>query len=295
MFARIAALLLACLLMLPATGIPGGKAAEEDPSAVTYLDFGSKYIEYGRILSTLEKYPNLKKADMFATPVWASQIEELTARFPQVEFGWTIAFGDNHRVRTDATVFSTLHESGSTVHNTREISLLRYCKNLKALDFGHNSVNDISWLSELTDLRVLILAINRVEDISPLANLKKLEYLEIFNNAITDLSPLTGLTRLMDLNISYNMIEDYSPLYSMTSLKRLWLFNSRDKRGAEVPPDVIENLQEKLPDCQIDYKSKPTLGGWREHPHYDVIHEMFRSMKEYQPFEDSVPDGAAED
>ena len=290
MFRRIMTVLLACLLLaLPSAVTAEG---ETDPSEVTYLDLGNRYIDFNQILIMLEKYPKLEKVDMFATPVWAGQIEELTKRFPQIEFGWTIAFGDDHRVRTDATAFSTLHLSGSTVHNTREISLLRYCKNLKALDFGHNSVNDISWLSELTELRVLIIAINRVEDISPLANLKKLEYLEIFNNYIRDLSPLTGLTHLMDLNISYNLIEDYSPLYEMTSLKRLWMYNSKDRNGAEVPPEVLETLQEKLPDCQIDSRSMPTLGGWREHPHFDVIHEMFRSPDGYQPFEDSWPDEA---
>ena len=287
MFRRIMTVLLACLLALPAAWTAAGEA---DPSEVTYLDLGNRYIDFSQILILLEKYPKLEKVDMFATPVWAGQIEELTKRFPQIEFGWTIAIGDDHRVRTDATAFSTLHLSGSAVHNTREISLLRYCKNLKALDFGHNSVNDISWLSGLTELRVLIIAINRVEDLSPLANLKKLEYLEIFNNYIKDLSPLTGLTHLMDLNISYNLIEDYSPLYEMTSLKRLWMYNSRDRNGAEVPPEVLETLHEKLPDCQIDSRSMPTLGGWREHPHFDVIHEMFRSPDGYQPFEDSWPE-----
>lgn len=293
MFRRIAVLLLACLLILP----PGAAATEEtteDPSEVTYLDFGNRYIDYKKILARLEEYPNLKKADMFATPVWARQIEELTTRFPDIEFGWTIAFGDGHEVRTDATAFSTLHLSDSTVHYTKDLSLLRYCKNLKALDFGHNAVDDISWLSDLTDLRVLIIAINRIEDISPLANLKKLEYLEIFNNYIKDLSPLTGLTHLMDLNIAYNEIEDYSPLYGMTSLKRLWMYNSKDRNGTEVPPEVLETLKEKLPDCQIDSQSMPSLGGWREHPHFDVIHAMFRS-RVYQPFEDSWPDDAAEE
>ena len=96
----------------------------------------------------------------------------------------------------------------------------------------------------------------------------------------------------MDLNISYNLIEDYSPLYEMTSLKRLWMYNSRDRNGAEVPPEVLETLHEKLPDCQIDSRSMPTLGGWREHPHFDVIHEMFRSPDGYQPFEDSWPEDA---
>ena len=288
-------ILLVCLLATAAAAGAEQEAAE-DKSAVTYLDLGDRKMNFQKVIATLEQYPNLERVDMFGTPVGAKQISELEKRFPQIEFGWTIQFGqDKHTVRTDATAFSTLHLSGSKTHSTKEISLLRYCKKLKALDFGHNAVNDISWLSDLTELRVLIIAINRIEDISPLAGLKKLEYLEIFNNYITDLTPLTGLTHLMDLNITYNKIEDYSPLYGMTSLKRLWLYNSRNRKGAEIPPEVIETLKEKLPDCHIDYTSQPTLGGWREHPHFDVIHAMFRSPDGYAPFEDSWPDEEAAD
>jgi len=314
---RVFILILSCLLAFPAalasgetvslvpvTPVAGdaalkagrtsvGEAAMADPLTVTYLDFGTGYTDLNVIIKTLEKYPNLKKVDMFGTPVWRGHIEDLTSRFPGIEFGWTIRFGDGHSVRTDATAFSTLHFSDSTVHYTKDLSLLRYCKKLKALDFGHNAVDDISWLRDLPDLRVLIIAINRIKDISPLADLKNLEYLEIFNNYITDLSPLAGLTHLMDLNLSYNLVEDYSPLYGMTSLKRLWLYNSVDRRRTEVPPSVIETLREKLPDCQLDYTSEPTLGGWREHPHYDVIHAMF-ATPDYQPFEDSWPVEAAD-
>ena len=316
---RLFILILACLLVFPAAVASGetvtatlipvvpstenaalkagrtsvGEAAMADPLTVTYLDFGTGYTDLNVIIKTLEKYPNLEKVDMFGTPVWGGHIEDLTARFPQIEFGWTIRFGDGHSVRTDATAFSTLHFSDSTVHYTKDISLLRYCKKLKALDFGHNAVDDISWLRDLPDLRILIIAINRIKDISPLADLKKLEYLEIFNNYITDLSPLAGLTHLMDLNLSYNLVEDFSPLYGMKSLKRLWLFNSVDRRRTEVPPSVLEALRENLPDCQIDATSEPTLGGWREHPHYDVIHAMFKTS-DYQPFEDSWPDSPAD-
>ena len=316
---RLFILILACLLVFPAAVASGetvtatlipvvpsaenaalkagrtsvGEAAMADPLTVTYLDFGSGYTDLNVIIKTLEKYPNLEKVDMFGTPVWGGHIEDLTARFPQIEFGWTIRFGDGHSVRTDATAFSTLHFSDSTVHYTKDISILRYCKKLKALDFGHNAVDDISWLRDLPDLRVLIIAINRIKDISPLADLKNLEYLEIFNNYITDLSPLAGLTHLMDLNLSYNLVQDYSPLYGMTSLKRLWLYNSVDRRRTPVPPGVLEISGEKLPDCQIDATSEPTLGGWREHPHYDVIHAMFKTP-DYQPFEDSWPDTPAD-
>lgn len=289
---RIAIILLALILLIPACAA-AEKEEETDYASVTYLDLGERQQAYGKIKEILAKYPNLQKVDMFGTPINGRQAEELKNLYPRIEFGWTLKIGEshNHLVRTDATAFSTLHKSGEKTHGTRDMSVLRYCKKLKALDFGHNGVDDISWLSELTDLRVLIIAINRVTDITPLASLTKLEYLEMFNNRITDISPLKGLTHLMDLNMGFNKIQDFSPLYEMKGLKRLWIHKAenRNGQGNGISQAIVDTLKEKLPDCHINYTSMPSLGGWREHPHFDVIHEMFR-IPAYLPFEDSFED-----
>ena len=288
---RIAVILLALLLLVPLWA--GAEEQTEDRETVTYLNLDGKNLYYNRALAVLAKYPNLKKVDMYDIPVTYRQVEELVSLYPDVEFGWTLKIKE-HLVRTDATAFSTLHWSGDPVHSTKEMSVLRYCKQLKALDIGHNLVDDISWLEELPDLRFLIIAINRVSDISPLAKLTKLEYLEMFNNLVTDISPLKGLTHLMDLNIGYNHITDFSPLYEMTWLKRLWMSNAYEKKR-DVPEDVVRTLKEKLPDCEIDWQSKPTLGGWRDHPHHDTIKEMFdKKNMHYVPFSDSFPDDGAD-
>ena len=282
---------MALLLMMSWTAIAEEK--EADKASVTYLnlDQAGKKQYYKNIKPVLAEYPNLKKVDMFSIPVNRYQIEELVKLYPDVEFGWTIKLGDDHLVRTDATAFSTLHFSGAKVHGTKELSLLRYCKKLKALDIGHNAADDLSWLEELTDLRVLIIAINRVTDISPLASLKKLEYLEMFNNQVTDLTPLKSLTRLMDLNIGFNKIADFSPLYERKGLQRLWVHKAenRNGKGNGISQAVVDKLIKKLPECEINYTSMPTLGGWREHPHYFVIKEMFAGS-EYIPFTDSFSD-----
>ena len=277
------ALLLPALLRTAAWG-------EGEPAC---LNLDGQGLNYPAVKEILAGYSGLERVDMFDIPVDYRQAEELETLYPGVEFGWTLKIGNDHLVRTDATAFSTLHLSGSETHTMKEISVLRYCKHLRALDFGHNGVDDISWLAELTDLRVLIIAVNRVSDITPLAGLTRLEYLEIFNNRITDISPLAGLTHLMDLNICWNRITDYSPLYGMTGLKRLWIGNA-GMEGGGVPAEVVARLQKNLPDCRIDWKSKPTLGGWREHEHYEVIHTMFAGS-EYIPFSDSFPDFPADD
>ena len=276
------------LLSILTVGLAFGEA--EDPYSVTYLDLGTRWMGIEKVESILDQYPNLEKVDMFGTPVGWKNVERLEARYPGVTFGWTLRIGD-HDVRTDATAFSTLHMSGSETHNTKQLSLLRYCKQLKALDIGHNGCDDLSFLSGLTDLRILIVAINRITDISPLAGLTKLEYLEIFNNQITDITPLTGLTHLMDLNLSYNMITDLTPLTQMPWLKRLWMYRATNRNSDKLlPEETLRMLQEALPDTEIDYRSMPTAGTWRTHPHFDVIHAMFRSPDGYVPFDDSFPE-----
>ena len=93
----------------------------------------------------------------------------------------------------DQTAFSTLHgDPSDPVHSENDFSILKYCKNLMALDVGHNIIRDVSFLYDLPKLRVLILACNCITDITPVGSLKDLEYLEIFWNQIGDISPLTG-------------------------------------------------------------------------------------------------------
>ena len=284
---RIACALLALLLL---ASVQAGAAAKTEDKTAPYLNLEGQRLKYKDVKDILARRTGLQKVDMFDVPVDRIQAEELESLYPDVEFGWTLKIGRDHLVRTDATAFSTLHWSNSPTHTAEEMKVLRYCKRLQALDFGHNGVDDISWLAELTDLRVLIIAVNRVADISPLACLTKLEYLELFNNRITDLTPLKGLTHLMDLNISYNSISDYSPLYEMTWLRRLWIANSSTDRK-RVPEEIAETLKKKLPACQIDWLSKPTLGGWREHPHHEVITRIFdKKGMAYIPFSDSWPD-----
>ena len=303
---RLIALALALLAFaaLPAmaeTTITGTAAAEtvaaSDAEAVTLmdqytattdmtrLDLGSvKATDLQRLEAFLDKFPKLERVDMFATPLRNSQVEELAARYPDVKFGWTVQIAE-HTFRTDQTAFSTLHYGGAKTHNNKMFTALRFCTELRALDLGHNGFNDLSFLYEMPELRVLIIACNHFTDLTPIASLKKLEYLEIFSNDITDISPLAGLPNLMDLNIGYNKITDYSPLFELPSLKRLWMYKS-NAYGVAAP---VDELQAAYPDCLINNVSNPSEGGWRQHPHFDVIHAMFRANV-YQPFEDSFTD-----
>ena len=296
---RLAGILLAVLLLCAWTCTLAEEAQTVTfrtltvPADTEEIDLGNIAVggkEFQQFYEFLEKLPKLKKVDMFNTRIRADRIAELTERFPGVEFGWTMAVGD-HSVRTDATAFSTLHSDSSPRHGDDVLSLLRYCKNLKALDIGHNAAKDLSFLYDLPNLRVLILVDNQFTDITPVASLKKLEYLEIFFNNVTDVSAVKDLDKLLDLNICFNRISDLSVLKGMTWLKRLWISHSTDRNPMNnVDPAVVEEIRAALPDTLVDSTAKSSIGNyWRDDPHYKVLREMFRT-KTYIPFEDSWPE-----
>ena len=263
------------------------------PADAEEIDLGKISVgarEYQQFYQFLEQLPNLKRVDMFNTKITRERIAELVEKFPQIEFGWTMKVGD-HLVRTDQTAFSTLHSDQSPRHSNADFSVLKYCKNLKALDIGHSAVTDLSFLYDLPELRVLIVVDNKFEDITPIGSLKKLEYLEIFYNNVRDITPLKGLDKLLDLNICWNRITDVSVLKEMTWLKRLWMSQYNDRNPMIKPdPAAVEEVRAALPDTQIDSTAKSSVGNhWRDHPHYKVLKQMFKT-RTYIPFEDSWPD-----
>lgn len=232
--------------------------------------------KYEAFYSFLAQLPNLKHVDMYSTRIPRKRIEQLVERFPEVEFGWTMAVG-NHDVRTDAVAFSTSHSDSSARHKNEDFSVLKYCKNLMALDIGHNAVNDLSFLYDLPNLKILILVDNQFQDITPVASLTGLEYLELFYNDIRDVSALTGLVNLKDLNLGFNRITDISPLESMTWLERLWVPQYNSHNPSKKPdPEAVQHLRDALPDTLIDSTAKSSIGnGWRDHPRYKVMREIF--------------------
>lgn len=282
-----AAVLLICTLAAAALAAAQGEMITACgitvPADATTIDFGDvRVTDVGALTQMLDAMPQLEVVDMYQSRLEKTDMDMLFTRYPQITFGWTYKVGD-HEVRTDITAFSTLHGSSpDPSHNENQFKWLKFCKNLKAIDVGHNSTADISWLTNFPELKVLIIAINRVEDITPLAQLKELEYLELFTNRFSDLTPLTGLTKLKDLNIKNTKVRDISPLYEMTWLERLWLGTGWMKNISE---EQKAQLEQALPDCEIDWINNPTAGTWREHPRYFTIYEMFHGT-EYIPFED---------
>ena len=112
------------------------------------LDLGETRAYLSELEQFLDQFSNLEHVDMFSIPVTAKQIEELESRYPGVTFGWTIKMAE-HTVRTDQTAFSTLHFSGAETHSAATFAPLKYCTQLRALDIGHNGVDDLSFLYDL--------------------------------------------------------------------------------------------------------------------------------------------------
>ena len=265
------------------------KKLTADRNAVE-IDLGKVTVsesEYGTFEDFLRQFSQLERVDMYSTKISPRRINELAELFPQIEFGWTMNI-KGHLVRTDAVSFSTAHSDSSARHSASDFSVLKYCKNLLALDIGHNAVKDLSFLYDLPKLKILIIVDNQFQDLTPVASLHDLEYLEVFYNDVRDVSCLTGLTKLIDLNLGFNRIEDISPLESMTWLDRLWITQYNSHNPLHKPdPASVEKLRAALPDTQIDSTAKSSIGnGWRKHPRYDTMRKIFKENV-WIPLDDS--------
>ena len=241
--------------------------------------------DLNNLVNFINQLPNLKKLDMYNTEVYAQQVEMLAAACPQIEFGWTMLIPCTnplhpertpHRIRTDQTAFSTLHNSQCSLHTTWDLQILRFCKNLEALDIGHNAIDNLSFLYDLPHLKVLILGKNNITDITPLGSLKELQYLELFSNKVTDATPLAGCESLVDLNIANNSIGDFTPLRGLTHLRRLFVYNSAfGSNNGPISDSIVAMLRGALPGCRIDNATGGAHGPWREHHRYNTLLEMF--------------------
>ena len=78
----------------------------------------------------------------------------------------------------------------ATFEEIKDLSVLKYCKNLKYADLRYNNISNLSPLSELTNLEVLWLKDNNISDISPLSSLFHLRRLWLQVNNISTIQPL---------------------------------------------------------------------------------------------------------
>lgn len=152
------------------------------------------------------------------------------------------------------------YESGKVVLIAGE----QYDKSSTVLDLSNKDLRSgrLTGIGELTELTSLKLAGNSIEEIDFLSPLNKLVSLDLSKNNIRDISPLSSLAELRTLHLDDNAnIKDFSPLYRLSNLTMLTI------SGIEIGESQLEELREKLPNCQI-YSDKAnadvveiTLGG----------------------------------
>lgn len=226
--------------------------------------------------------PKLKKLIMCDCGIPDEEMAALGERHPETRFVWTVHFSV-YSLRTDATVFcaSNLPNYGYVAPSatSEQLSPLRYCTDLVALDLGHMFFRDLSFLEDLKNLKILIIVEERFHDISVLGTLEELEYLEIFNNTFDDISPLLNCKKLKHLNIGYTRGYNPAPLWEMDWLERLWY------PGNRMGNTVCALLEEALPNtaCYLPSYDEDgsTGGGWRTDEAYYEMRNIFGMF--YQP------------
>ena len=257
---------------------PGTEILDLDAAGIRVTDVKA-------LAEAVDQLPGLKEVLLYDSPLETADMEWLFDRYyPDIFFGFTLQIGP-HIIRTDRTAFSTLHLAGKMKdderHNTEDLEPIRMCTKLKALDLGHNYIENIDFLNWMPELEVLILSPNygRLLDISPIANCPNLVYLELFSSRITDLTPLSGLTKLRDLTLTRcTEVRDLSPIYELPNLERVWwgLMN-------RIKAEQKRTMKQLHPNCKFVTVDNPTEGGWRKHSHYKELHEFFRTGV-YVPF-----------
>ncbi len=95
-----------------------------------------------------------------------------------------------------------------------------------------------------------------------------------------DLTPLINCTKLQDLNICYIYARHdkaYEALVQMPWLERLWYC------GNALTPEEVEGLKAAMPNCEmfLQDRAESTGGGWRDHPHYYEMRDVFEMF--YMP------------
>lgn len=216
---------------------------------------------------------NVKRVDLENCNIDNETMAALRDEFPQPKLVWRVNVG-GYTVRTDAWMIKFSAGGGRTLQD-KSVDNLKYCREVRYLDLGHNKLHHMDFVSYMPDLEVCIM-LNPMIDIKGVENCPKLEYFECFSGMLKDLSPLAACTELRHLNICYNHITDITALYGLTKLERLWL--SRN----DIPAEQIARFKELVPGCEVNTTvHDPTSAGWRKDenkvkvPRYALLSQQF--------------------
>ena len=147
------------------------------------------------------------------------------------------ALGNSNISCSGLAGLSLLDYSGqfASTADIKDLSGLRFAKNLETLRLDHNSISDISEIASLSKLTNLQLDFNNISDVSALATLTNLKYLNFSNNKVTNVDALANLKELIDLEIQFNKITNID---SIAELSKLW--------HVRVYSNKIQNISKRL-------------------------------------------------
>lgn len=215
----------------------------------------------------LPYFHNLTKVDMINCGLKNEVMGDLNDRYPKTLFVWEVRIG-YQRYRTDITVFYPTGDGNDVTD--MDISNLKYCTELVAVDLGHFKVQECSFLEYMPNLKYLVLAIGTVSDIRPIGTLKELKYLELFDTRVRDYWPLINCTKLEALNLSFSGHGEIEPLLQMPWLTHLWLCSGMDYFTKEEKAALEENLPNTI---IVFYSESSTNRGWRNSPVYYAMRD----------------------
>ena len=220
---------------------------------------------------------NVKRVDMEDCGIDNETMAALRDEFPQPKLVWRVKVGA-YSVRTD-TWMVKFSAGGSKALTDKSCENLKYCREIKYLDLGHNDIKHMDgFVPYMPDLEVCIMY-NPMSNINGIEACTKLEFFECYSCGLRDLSPLAACTELKHLNVCYNNLTDITPLYGLTKLERLWI--SRNN----IPADQVKAFKELAPNCEVNTTThNPTRGGWRYFdeeftqitPRYELLRQQFR-------------------
>lgn len=211
------------------------------------------------------KYFNcLEKVVMCDCGISSEEMDALWKRHPETRFVWSVKVG-KMKLRTDITTLMPYqygYSNGKDLYDS-DCAELKYLVDMVCMDFGHQTVKDLSFVAYMPNLEYLLLCDNGIRDISPLAGAPKLKYLELLLNPLTDVSALAECPALEDVNLCSTPLTDITPLLELQNIKNLFMSTRY------LTEEQIQQLEQAYPDANVMiHDGRATGHGWRNLQNY---------------------------
>jgi len=230
------------------------------------IDISGNKMTPADIEALLPYFTRLEKVIMSHCGISNEDMDALDKRYDDIRFVWTVYAG-GYPSRTDIKFFMPT-KVGKRADDF-SLQELKYCVDLVAIDLGHHSVSHCEWARYMPNLEYFLCADTQLMSIEPLTGLQKLKYVEIFQTYVMDFTPLLTLPALEDLNLCWTYGQA-DVVAQLTGLRRLWW------SGKWHQQEDMELMTTNLTDCTFNfYDGWSTGSGWRQHPNYYKMREVF--------------------